>query len=111
MGKETGLEKITLIGELGQAGLNPWQIAEQMGLSLLTVQTYMSEARAMGLPAAARKTNRSGSPVLTVQICRDLSPHAKARGVSVAKLAAMILEKVGSDGLVDAVLDDGEAPE
>ena len=44
--------------------------------------------------------------VFPIDTVRALRPHAKRRKISVAELACRIVERAGSDDLVDAILDD-----
>lgn len=51
-------------------------------------------------------------PCRTVHIPKELlkrlSPEAKRRGMCAETLVYLLVEKIAEDGLVEAVLDDGE---
>ena len=50
-----------------------------------------------------------GKLVLSADAINGISSDAQRRGITATRLATMLLEAIGRDGLVDAVLDDTHA--
>ena len=106
-----GLARIKYVGELALSGVSPEQIAERLGLKLSTIQTYVCEARALGMPAPprfSRPYKQRWPQNIGPEARAALKPQAKARGMTIGQLAVALVEAVARDGLIQAVLDDGE---
>ncbi|MBN9078224.1 MAG: hypothetical protein BGN87_06400 [Rhizobiales bacterium 65-79] len=95
---------LALLGE----GKTKAEIARKIGIKLDTVSA---------LECSARRWNgaRTGNPdvcrsiLLPLGVLQRLAPAARASGLRRETLAALIIEKVAEDSLVDAVLDDGDS--
>lgn len=98
--------------EMVKLRIAPREIAKK--LNLTPEQVYWSKLRARGLghdiPAFSRKAKRAAMRNVPLQPnVRDmLKPHAAARSTSVTELAQTLLATIAQDGMVDAVLDDGD---
>jgi hypothetical protein len=107
---------------LSAEGLAPAVIAGRIGISVNAVTGLVSSAarskhrRAMeAARAAPTAMGQDVSPSSRLDVSfpqttlRRLRPFASRRGISVGTLIQRIVFEVASEGMVDAVLDDGEA--
>ncbi len=84
-------------------------IAHSVGSSVESVSTTLCR---LGLKANKQSTTHhaGANPPLFLELSPDLlpllRPHAARRGLTCAALAALIIDTVAADGLVDATLDD-----
>lgn len=101
-----------IVRPLALRGLRPVLIAKRTGLRAETVSRTMSRLRASGVPIKVHPPGRLKGPMgarLTESARRALTQAAAARGVSLGMLKRQLLETIATDGMVDAVLDDGDA--
>ena len=106
-----GLSRLAEVGELGRQGLSNQAIGERLGLKLSTIQTYMCEARALGMPApprGSRSYQQRWQQHIGPEARAALKSQAKARGMTIGQLATALVEAIARDGLIEAVLDDGD---
>lgn len=93
---------------LRDQGMTQSAIAAKIGISAGTVSALECSSRRW-------KGARDGNPdicrsvLVPLGILQRLAPAARARGLRRETLAALIIEKVAEDGLIDAVLDDGDS--
>lgn len=101
--------------DLSIAGCTPRGISRELGVSTAWVYKVRSRARKQGLnlPTARSPGRRPGASIhgLDGDARAALIRAAEARDMSAYRLARLILRRVVSDGLIDAVLDDGAAHE
>jgi hypothetical protein len=91
------------------ASLNEVHLIGNLGVDPKTVTALEHSAgRAGRKPRPAEKLCRTVR--FPVEILDALGPHAARRGMNPNQLARLIVEQVLDDRLVDAVLDDAEAP-
>lgn len=98
--------------ELSLAGLRPSEIAEELDCAVATVHAAKNEARAQGMALPKVKLGPAvANPGLLVcfptHVADALVHPAGRRGMSVENLVKTMISRVLSDGLIDAVLDDG----
>jgi len=90
-------------------GLSTKQIAQRVGIAESNV-TALEASRARKIRAVPEASVELGrGMVLAQRTVTSLRRPASARGVSVSDLARRIVEVVVENGLIDAVLDDGDA--
>jgi DNA-binding CsgD family transcriptional regulator len=100
--------------DLAKRGMTTSQIAQSMGIKPNTASNYLGDARRFGLdvpkckPGPITRTGLSTIRVSTDLVAK-LRPYAAARRMNISDLAAQLLEEIATDGLVDAILDDGDA--
>lgn len=92
---------------LRDKGMTQLAIAEKIGIAPGTVSALECSARRW---AGARVGNPDVCRAVLVPlgVLQRFAPAARTRGLRRETLAAMILEKVADDDLVNAVLDDEE---
>jgi hypothetical protein len=92
---------------LRDQGLTKAAIAARIGIRPDTVSALECSARRW---AGARAGNPDvcRSVLVPLGVLQRLAPAARTRGLRRETLAALIIEKVAEDALIDAVLDDGE---
>ncbi|SIO36723.1 hypothetical protein SAMN05444722_1702 [Rhodovulum sp. ES.010] len=98
-----------------KAGKRPGEIAAEFDAPVSAIYQILKDARRGGHAIPRFNTAprpRPGECWLRVRVAvatrRKLERAAEARGLSVSELSARLLDAVASDGLIDAVLDDGE---
>lgn len=97
-------------------GLPPREIAARAGVTSNHCSTVLSHARATGAEIPRFGPGRIAKPngrakralVIAADLARDLEPFADRRGVSVQEIVRRLVTAVVEDGIVDAILDDGE---
>ncbi len=97
---------------LAQKRLPPKEIANRLGLERRQVAGSLARLRKNGeaIPEYSRKCSRKRCRVSVEPHVHDnLTSFADARGCEVSEIAALILDRVVLDDLVEAVLDDGGA--
>jgi hypothetical protein len=87
-------------------GLKPAAIAEKIGISVAAVAALECSARRWA-GARSRNPDVCRTVLVPLGILQRLAPAARARGLRRETLAELIIETAVEDGLVDAVLDDG----
>lgn len=94
---------------LQAGGLSTIEIARKIGIPVATVSALAHS----GLRTNKRRSQPDDpahmlgtAMVLAPDILRSLRRHAARRGISVNRMAALIIETVLDDDMVDAVLDD-----
>ena len=91
-------------------GHSQHEIAKRIGIPTSTVSALECSARRRG--GVSTGVRNHGEVCRTVHIpigvLQQIAPDAARRGLSRETLAALIVEKVAEDRLVDAVLDDSE---
>lgn len=97
-------------------GLSIGEIAQAMRIKPNSVTNYLTCARRAGLAVPKCKpgpTPKSGLSTLRIStdLVSRLRPHAVARHLNISELASQLLSEIAADGLVDAILDDGEVPD
>lgn len=104
----TDLVKDQMI-RLVHAGLTTFEIAAEFGCTAQHVRSTLSRARKAGLdvPYAPPSRYQKRAVHLTDTMKVALAPAAAARRTDVIALAAMIIDRVCTEELIDAVLDDG----
>lgn len=110
MGKETlGYPTRTAaVQALRREGRTTGEIARLIGIEVKTVAAL--EASASRWRAVSSKPTTPASFAIPLNTRVRLRPDAARRGVSVDRLVLMLVDAVAEGGLVDAVLDDEEAP-
>ena len=96
------------------AGMRPCDIVRELNCARGTVDDYIWKGRAAGMPIQRfRPGNPKGSMTIIVSphLRHALQPHADQRGIDPQELAVLILQCITDGQLVDAVLDDLDAPE
>jgi len=101
---------------LALEGLPPREIAARTGATSTYCSTVLSHARATGTEIRRFGSGRRAKPngrakralVIAADLARDLEPFADRRGVSVQEIVRRLVTAVVEDGIVDAILDDGE---
>lgn len=101
---------------LAKRGVRPCEIAEQTGLSSNAVYTRLAYYRRHGcdIPRFTGGPRKNGTARLYItDVAPDLrnllEPHAARRDQTINELARDLLDMVAREGLVDAILDDGES--
>ena len=98
--------KIALVGQLAAAGKSVAEIAQATGLKPGSVKCYRSRA-VEGARQPVRQTAK-WPRTLSFEAQKALAPLAVARRMTMPELAVQIMEIVARDGLVGAILDDGD---
>ena len=100
------VNKIGKVGQLYAAGKSGEQIALETGLTSQTVKTYRAIANreARHPPRQTPKWPRN----LSFEAQKALAPLALARSMTIPELSVLIMEIIARDGLVGAILDDGD---
>ena len=96
------------------AGMRPCDIVRELNCARGTVDDYIWKSRAAGVPIQRfRRGNPKGSMTIIVspQLRHALQPHADKRHIAPQELAVLILQCITDGQLVDAVLDDLDAPD
>jgi len=101
---------------LALEGLPPREIAARTGATSNHCSAVISKARSTGTditrfgPGRAATVNGRANRALVISadIARDLEPFADRRGVTVQEIVRRLVTAVVEDGIVDAILDDGE---
>lgn len=93
---------------LRASGLAPREVATRIGIPVSSVAALECSARRGPGRSARQHGDVKRALYLPIGLLQRLAPHARKRGVSRETLAFLIVDKVVEDGLVDAVLDDGE---
>ena len=92
---------------LHNRGLGASTIAHDVGSTPRSVRVQLSRAHLKPHPEA---TSRSGGGPqfleLPPELVTELRPHASRRGLTCAVLAALLLDTIVADDLIDATLDD-----
>lgn len=81
-------------------GLSASAVARRLGIPANNVASMESAARRRVVPPVR----------LPVDVARLLERPARRRGIGIDCLALRIIATVARDGMVDAVLDDGDEP-
>ncbi len=93
-------------------GVRPAEIATRTGLSINTIYCDLSAARKDGVDIPKFTTGRarglSKGRRVTLSVPRSLEAQAILRGINTGQLAELLLARIASDNLVDAILDDGD---
>lgn len=105
--------KTSIAVEMARQGVPPSTISEALGLTPAAVSQRLSEARRAGadVPSFSGRRNSFTRIVIDIpdaRVKRMLKQAAVKRGQRPCDLARRILETVLADGLISAVLDDGE---
>lgn len=82
---------------LARQGLGETEIARRLDVKVKTVSTVLYRVQQRGMTLRLPHDAADG-----------LATSAEARGVTLEDLACRVLEAVARDGLLDAVLDDGD---
>ncbi len=91
---------------LRAAGLSTAAIAARLGIKHASVTAFEHSA---GRRRPQRPSEAMGRTVLfPVDVLAALGPHAARRNMHPNCLARLIVETVVDEGIIDAVLDDGE---
>lgn len=99
---------------LAREGHRAGEIAEMVGRPVGTVYNYLSAARRAGEDVPRCRTRVPDEAIepsvitLDPKVRRALAGPARLRGLVPEALAARLLSTIARDGLVDAVLDDGD---
>jgi transposase len=101
--------------DLAAKGTRPGEIAARTDLSINTIYYDLTSARKMGLdiPKFNRGPPRSVSKArrITLSVPKALGSQAILRGLTIGLLAELLLARIATDNLADAVLDDGGSSE
>lgn len=107
----TKAEQRKRIIALALDGMQRRDIADEVGVIRRRVYEVIADARRQGVPIPPAKVGPISGDVrprvhVTPEVLARLRPHAERRQMHVRELAAAILAAVGTENLVDAVLDD-----
>ena len=91
---------------LKRSGLSTRAIAERIGIQMKTVVALEHSSDRWRKPRPSERMGRT--VVFPVDVLDALALHAAKRGMHANRLACLIVATVVDDGMVDAVLDDGE---
>jgi hypothetical protein len=114
-------ERNAEIVKLAMGGLPPSRIEERLFVSRGVICNTLLMARRRGKPvprfttAGRWRGHEDALPgpravTMTRETLDALAPATRRRGLTVAELVRLIVQTVAEDGLVAAVLDDGEGP-
>lgn len=93
---------------LRDQGLTQGEIAKRIGISTNSVGGLLACAKRHRAAGTKPQAGNTFSALLPLDLRIALRRHAYKRDVTLDRLVLMLLERVASDGLVDAVLDDEE---
>lgn len=105
------------IARLAKEGVRPGHIATTLGVSRQRVYMRIGWLRRVGedipkfprgRPPCAAKTGAHLRCRLPDDVTERIASCAEARGQSIGQFATRLLTVIARDGLVDAILDDGE---
>jgi hypothetical protein len=94
---------------LRDQGLTQAAIAAKIGIAPGTVSALECSARRWRGFQRTCRMDVCRTMHLPLGILQRLAPAARTRGLTRERLATLIVETVVEEGLIDAVLDDGEA--
>ena len=98
--------------ELARRGVAPRDIAAELDISVGHVHNSLSRARRTGkdIPRyrGPHKVQVLSPQLLASEAVTILRRDAERRGISLSELCYRILSIVGSEGLTNAILDDGD---
>ena len=95
---------------LHEGGAGVHVIASAIGSSIDAVRTSLCQMGLRPHPQSTHEINGQcqSMVILSPDTFAALRSHAARRGLTVAAIAALIIDTVAIEGIVDAALDDGE---
>jgi Helix-turn-helix. len=90
-------------------GMSTRQIADAVGIKISTVSALelgSSRPREIRKERPSEKLGRT--VVVPIDVLDQLGPHAARRNISVNHLARLLISTIVDEGMIDAVLDDGD---
>jgi hypothetical protein len=91
---------------LREEGIAPSIIAQRLGIQVKSVSALICSARRRRQPGEAKASPQPTGLIVPLATRHDLRPHAARRNMSTDRLILELLDRVATDGLVDAILDD-----